>query len=445
MKRILTSFLLLLIIPIALFADARIDLAPYYAFAGIPVGSDVYQGGSGWTENNNKYNVTTWEPNGTHLSDITDVEMIGLFKISGLDLNITSPITVTVSAPNGLYMESQAEPSYRRPIEIWLFPKYFITSSWKTTSDSSVKLSEDNKSQTFFSDASSEKTYSYNNVWFDVALVLPGKLNKETNEIEVTAADGTVTYYRLIDATDYSCLATFTVTYGTMSETITIPFTGYYDSTKNTTSENGQYKQECDVSMNIVMNSNAYNINMKDDQGKWIDVGEISVLAGAKDLPQNGAYVLHNQYPVVFFSSSPNPLTQGDEFVMTLDSLKATDALTSQNSLGFGLRLGVPELDSSTDGATYSQTGYLTFDGTDYMNSTLLGYTDKTTYKQNFADAGFIIPHKYTAYTSSGKVHKDTVYYAYSSRIEMQLNTSDVTMVAGRYTGDIYVHVLLLN
>ena len=443
MKRILTSFLLLLIIPIALFADVRIDLAPYYAFAGIPVGSDVYQGGSGWTENYKKYNVTTWEPNGTHLTDITDVEMIGLFKISGLNLNITSPITVTVSAPNGLYMESQAEPSYRRPIEIWLFPKYYVSGS--ATSDNAVKLSEDNKSQTFFSDASSTKTYRYNNVWFDVAIVLPGKLNKETNEIEVTASDGTVTYYRLIDATDYSCLATFTVTYGTKSETLTIPFTGYYDSTKNTTSKNGQYKQECDVSMNVVMNSNAYNINMKDDQGKWIDVGEISVLAGAESLTINGATVINVQYPVVFFSSSANPLTQGDEFVMTLDSLKATDALTSQNSLGFDLRVGVPELTQTDDSAVYSTTGYLTFDGTAYMDSTLLGYTNTSTYKQNFADAGFIIPHKYTAYTSSGGVQKNTVYYAYSSRIEMQLDTSDVTMVAGRYTGDIYVHVLLLN
>lgn len=438
MKRILISFLFFLIIPIVLFADVNIDLAPYYAFAGIPVGSDAYKGGDGWTENNNKYDVTTWKPKGTYKDKITDAEMIGLFKVTGLASNITSPITVTVSTPNGLYMESQSEPAYRRPIEIWLFPKY------DGSNQSAVQLSEDNKSQAFFSDASSTKKYPYNNVWFDVALVLPGKLNTSTNEIEVTAKDGTVTYYRLVDATDYSCLATFTVTYGTKSETITIPFTGYYDSTKNTDG-NGQYKMECDVSMNIVMNSNAYNINMKDDQGKWIDIGEISVLAGAEYQPINGAVVLNPQYPVVFFSSSPNPLTQGDEFVMTLDSLKATDALTSQNSLGFDLRVGVPELTSTVDEAAYSQTGYLTFDGTAFMNSTLLGYTDTSTYKQKFADAGFIIPHKYTASTSHGGTHKDTVYYAYSSRLEMQLDTSDVTMVAGRYTGDIYVHVLLLN
>lgn len=439
MKRIMTSFLLLLIIPIALFADVSIDLAPYYAFAGIPVGSDAYQGGNGWIKNNNKYYVTTWQPTGNNKDKITDVEMIGLFKVSGLSKKITSPITVTVSAPNGLYMESQSEPAYRRPIEIWLFPKY------DRAGQTAVKLSDDNKSKTFFSDASTTKTYSYSSVWFDVALVLPGKLNTSTNEIEVTASDGTVTYYRLVDATDYSCLATFTVTYGTKSETITIPFTGYYDSTKNTSSKNGQYKQECDVSMNIVMNSNAYNINMKDDQGKWIDVGEISVLAGAEINNINGAVVLNPQYPVVFFSSSSNPLTQGDEFVMTLDSLKATDALTSQNSLGFDLRVGVPELTSTVDEAAYSQTGYLTFDGTAYMNATLLGYTNTSTYKQYFVDAGFIIPKKETAKTSNGGVHKDTTYYYYSSRLEMQLDTSDVTMVAGRYTGDIYVHVLLLN
>lgn len=440
MKRILTSFLLLLIIPIVLFADVNIDLAPYYAFAGIPVGSDVYKGTDSWVWSNNKYNISTWKPTGNNTTSYTDAEMIGLFKISGLT-NISSPITITVSTPNGLYMESEAEPSYRRPIEVWIFPKY------KGDKDTgAVKLSEDNKSQTFFSDASTDKTYSYTSTWFDVVLVLPGKLNTSTNEIEVTAADGTVTYYRLVDATDYSCLATFTVTYGTKSETITIPFTGYYDSAKNTDG-NGQYKQECDVSMNIVMNSNAYNINMKDDQGKWIDIGEISVLAGAeKNERGDGTVVINPQYPVVFFSSSPNPLTQGDEFVMTLDSLKATDALTSQNSLGFDLRVGVPELDSTTDGATYSQTGYLTFDGSAYMNATLLGYTNTTTYKQNFAEAGFIIPKKYTAYTShGGGDHLNTVYYAYSSRLEMQLDTSDVTMVAGRYTGDIYVHVLLLN
>ena len=453
MKKILTTLFILICISSVLLS-VSIDLAPYYAFAGIPVGSDVYKGTSGWVRNDAKYNSTTgtdgtWTPNGNNSSSFTDAEMIGLFTISSISY-ITSPVTITASAPNGLYMESQSEPAYRRPIEVLVFPKYTDGLSSDDIKNGYVILNNKKASYDFYADASSSKSYEHNSVWFDVVLFLPGTLNPATNEIEVTDSNNKTTYYNLVDASDYSCLVTFKVTYGDTSKTLTVPFTGYYDSSKNTSSANGQYKGLCDVSMNVVMNSNAYNINMEEDQGDWIDIGGISVLAGATEMSINGGDVIFEQYPVVFFSSSSDPFVQGDKFEMSLDSLKANDAHTNQNSLGFTLRVSVPELDSSVDGIEYSTSDYLTFDGTTYVTSALDGTvsTDSSAadyYKKKYADAGFIIPHKETAYTSRDGIHNNTVYYAYSSRIYLQLETSDVTMAAGRYTGDIYVHVMVMQ
>ena len=415
MKKILVIAFLFLAVVLGIFAaDATISLSPFYAISGIPIGSSLYNydGTGGWSGTSGQS------------STYTNSEMIGLFSVYGVSGGLTKSLTVSVSAPNGLYLESQSQPAYKRPIEVFLVPGYNFNQHLD-----SVKLSESQSYYTF--DISKAK--SATSIWFDVILVLPGTLDPDSDEITYNEKK-----YKLIEAEDYSCLATFTVTYGDTSESLTIPFSGYYSKSSNAIKSSS-------VSMNVVMNANAYNLNLKTDQGSWIDIGEVSVMTSGdkiNDSKNTAAKV------AVFFSSSSDPFTKGEKFKMVKDNLGATTAKTTQNSLGFTLKVSKPSYNTSNGDPDYSKVGsgdWLTFDGTAYMDSDLQGYTVTSTYKQLFASKGFIIPTYQVRYYSDSAQHGTTSFYQYTSRIEMQLDTSDVTMSAGRYTGDIYIHVMILE
>ena len=450
MKRI-TTLILISLIAFALFADTVV-LEPFYGISGLPVGSNYYKGG-GTGESAGKWIDATSKYNNVEGSDFTvkssysgtnytDVEMIGLLSLQDLSYDSTSEssfesdVKISVSAPNGLYMTSQSQPSYKRPIELWFYPA-------ARKGGSNLDNSKVYQYITQLSDATPSVTLNLSSVgsidvfWFDIVLVMPGKLNPETNEIEVEdKTTKKTTYYSLVDADDYSCLVTISVTYNGSTTTCTIPFTGYYDSSLNEQS----WKQD-GVSMNIEMNSKAYNLDLKSDQGNWIDIGGIS-FNGTRANSTAGVQVTKNTTAVIFFSSSNDPYTAGSKFQMVKDDLAATTARTSENSLGFKLRVTAPTTTTSTNsdyanyGASYSST-YLEFDGTAYIEKDVSSYTASV-----YSSKGFIVPDGASAYF---KVQNTKTWYEYSSRIQIQLENSSVTMLNGRYTGDIYVHVMLLQ
>ena len=426
MKRI-TVFIISALIAFSLRA-VDIAIAPYNAFSGVPVGNSYYHcdATGRWVASSTKW---TGSSKGTSINSdyehhFTDEEMIGVVSVqnNGSNFTIAGSITISATAPNGLYMISQSEPSYKRPIEIWFYPSYGSSGSDTRPEDNSYnkKLSNENPEQTWFvtkeDTPSGIKNGSYEALWFDVALALPGKLNPDTNEIEVTDENGNTVYYPLVKASDYSSIITITVTYTPWDgstpvvSTLTIPFTGYYDPDEGTVIKNAT------VSMNVTLESTAYNLNLE-KQGTLIDIGEIT-------------YMAETEKSVVFFSSSSDPFYNGGAFTMVKSGLGVNTQLTSQNSLGFTIRVSTPS------GSSLYSSDYIDYDGTLYIDKTL---TSGSVTQKTLADKGMIVPVK----TTYNPVHQGTkTKYTYSSRIYLIFDTSEVLMLSGRYTEDIYVHVL---
>ena len=437
MKKIGYILIFLFVSLFSLCAEVRIDLVPYQGFSGIPVGTNLFKGTgtaeSGadswpWASMTQKYtdNNASALNSETYRYHYTDKEMVGMIALQSHSSSSSSdfstftfkgPVTITVNAPNGLYLESQSDPYYRRPIELWLYPSYIQNKGdqQKLGSDYFVKIS--NQSPTI-SALSGLSITNATDVWFDVVLVLPGKLDEDTNEI--VTDDGT--RYPLKDAEDYSCLITISVEYydvdtkKTISNSITIPFSGYYKSGQT------QTIADSSVSMNIMMDAKAYNIDIDSERGKEIRIGNISFVG------TSGSFGTTAVNAAIFFSSSSSPTKEGSKFAMVLDSLGVNEERSSLNSIPFTLKVKNGE-----------GTGYITFDGTTYAKSSWDGIDD-------FDSTKFIIPQKDSGslfYNYGQGSSRYTIYFKnYVSDIILQLESNDLTMLKGRYEGEIYVHVV---
>ncbi|MDD6840541.1 MAG: hypothetical protein PUD65_04445, partial [Spirochaetales bacterium] len=130
----------------------------FNGFSGIPIGSIYYQGGQWRSDGESKVEYSS------------DNEMIAL--ISFWDITEPSsrskPFTISISCPNGMYMTSISNPTFKRPFEIEFNPSY---KSGNTVRGNGFKLSNDNPVYQFYMNT------NYNNFWFDVVVCLPVKNN----------------------------------------------------------------------------------------------------------------------------------------------------------------------------------------------------------------------------------------------------------------------------
>ena len=445
-KIVLISFVLFISI-FSCFATApnTLVIVPYDAVSGIPVGTNLYhsQAGGVWGFKS-KLDSDADSPN------FSDKEMIGLIQFMYVDedgspqvsnITMNGTITVTITCPNGFYLTSQSNPYYKRPFQILLRPNNG-DDGW--TTQKSKMVTEDQPTQTFTVNVTDR-----NHVHFDVAISLPGKTENSTKECTVTSSTGQTTIYPLADLTDYSAVVTFDVKYeGTdedgnevvLEKTLTIPFSGYYDSTATSQSPHTRTENYDGVSMNIILNSEAYNIDIKNKRGTWIDIGEFyfnMMLGQTTTEPDTIA--------VIFFSSSENPYdTSAEKFTMVHDDVTASTPLTTQNSIGFTLKTTNIDNTSETkefDGTTYLKTNG---DGTlssedDYIIPKFTEYKMYDFYSHNATD------YWGDTYVARGDGVSLRSTLRYSGRIEIKLDNNDITMLQGRYTETIYVHVMVYN
>ncbi len=422
MKKIATLSLFALIIISTVFAAAPTSLiiVPYDGISGIPVGSNYYHSDTSGTWERN-----TPQGKGESNVNYTDTEMLGIimFLNSGTSVTMKGKITVTVTCANGFYLQSQSNPNYKRPFEITLFD------SWNATGSQGHKISE--SEPTFTVDIDKTDTSSGNaQIHFDVCIRLPGTVDYDTNEC---TKDGII--YPLSVLSDYSAIVTFNVKYepessdyGTaLEKTVTLPFGGFYESNKSTSSKTGT------VSMSIVLNSDAYNIDIKSKLGQTISLGSMYYTmmlgSGITSTTQNNA---------IFLSSSANPEDKNAEkFALVKDDLSASDAKTALNSVGFKIKVTSYENTSSS----------ITFDGTTYFDTSLApsdistgsgsaGARVKAT--QTLTSTEYIIPNLYKEYMKAG----NRSYFSYSGSMELELDDNVITMLEGRYTATVYVHVM---
>ena len=238
---------------------------------------------------------------------------------------------------------------------------------------------------------------------------------------------------------DYSAVVTISVKYEcktsgktkVLEKTVTVPFGGYYDDSANPTAKEGT------VSMNIVLNSEASNIDIQNKLGKTINIGSMyyAMMVG-KDYESGKTTSLNS---AIFLSSSSDPDdTSATKFALVKDDVGATEALTSLNSVGFKLKV-----------TSYEDGTSRTFDGTTYFPSSgfapsesisvVSGYPgNRKKSTQTLTSDVFIIPDMYAEYMATG----NQVYFSYSGSIELELDDNVVTMQSGRYIETVYVHVM---
>lgn len=439
MKRILTFFTLILVfISFAYTYDFSnepntINIIPFNAVSGIPVGSDFYK-------SDEKGEWVSGSPTSTKGVNYTNDEMIGIIMFmrtvgtSTGQVDMNGNITVTVTCPNGFYLQSQSNPNYKVPFEIMLFD------SWNSNGSQGHKISEAEPTiNVSINNKSAGGTTDNQQFHFDVVIRLPGTVDTTTNEC---TKDGVI--YPLAALDDYSAVVTISVKYkctppttttgetNVQEKTVTVPFGGYYDGSANPTAKEGT------VSMNIVLNSEASNIDIQNKLGKTINIGSLYY---AMMVAKNPNYSTTSLNSAIFLSSSSDPYdTSATKFALVKDDVGATEALTSLNSVGFKLKVTSYEDGTSRtfDGTTYFPTSGFTPSENISVASGNPGDRNKST--QTLTSYVFIIPDMYAEYMAA--YNDKQVYFSYSGSIELELDDNVVTMQSGRYIETVYVHVM---
>ena len=126
----------------------------------------------------------------------------------------------------------------------------------------------------------------------------------------------------------------------------------------------------------------------------------------------------------IFLSSSADPLVAGDNFVLVKDDLSYDTQLTSANSINFEAKL--------VDLASGNEN---TFDGTASV-STSTAFSD--------LKSDWVLLDGAVTMVKYGAPHGDkaAVYREYQAEMQIKLEQSDVTLLQGKYEGEIYVHVV---
>ena len=404
MKKVIIVVLMLFIVMFLNAEDALPEFvyAPYIGFAGIPIGNTHYKGGSGWSWPYNDKTHANGGPGHGQDGDNTyeNAEMLALISLGGISEEYyDKKWTLSVSCPNGMYMVSMSQPTFKRPIEIYLYPK--SNDGIKNTSP--ISLSNSNPIATYDPGFESKPSGSWS-IWFDVVLVLPVDENGMDNENDRLTVDGNV--YPLVRTNDYSAIVTMSIDFEGAKNpvSLTMPFTGYYDGS-STPYNNAKYP----VAIDVNTYPEATNINLDiSNRGKWIDVGQLVFLL-------NGT-----NNTALFLSSSSDPFIQGDEFAMKKDDLAYNVPLTSVNSIGFTARL------------TDTSGNVNLFEGNDYVSSS----TDIPT-------SSVVISTKTTADFSADGEHGSVEFKQYQAEISIMLDSVDTTLLSGRYEEEIYCHVLI--
>ena len=409
-KAIIFSFILILSL-VSLFAMTSAG-STFNGFSGIPIGSIYYQGGP-------------WNQNGEEsVPNSSDNEMIALISFWGIT-DTTSrekPFTVSISCPNGMYMTSISNPTFKRPFEIEFNPSF--KKNGTTKREDGFKLSNDNPVYQYIMNK------DYDNFWFDVVVCLPVKhlggssyaMDYESDRLTVVE-NGRDVIYPLIEADDYTALVTIKIEHDDLATPIelVIPFSGYYKH--DTTAKNHKNSSTYKVALDIQTYPEAKNLDLGvNNRGKWISVGYISFLINGENTGNQAA-----NNAAIFLSSSPVATVKGDRFTLKKDDLTYSDTLTTTNSIKFDVQV-------VGDDGTISA-----FDGTDYFDTSNI-YVSQL--PSNFIKLnGDVGENKVTF--SDGEHNGDRYNRSYNGTMQVKIEQSDVTLAAGKYEGDIYIHVLV--
>lgn len=349
-------------------------------------------------------------------------------------------MTITVDCPSDFMFVSQSDTSYKRPFELYVIPKY---SHGNRVADEAVKevnpiLIDDSLPHSIDYPAANPSG-DYAGLWFDLILGLPG----EMDDNGVTYKN---VYYPLSDATDYTALVNITIEWEvnynidvywafrgwkhddsgtfTLRQTISIPFSGYCSF---------EAPAESVGSLYISTTTESQNINLNPDYIEPVKVADISYLYNFGHGDQIGDVTEDVNKTWLFLSASPDPWSNSDSNIFRMYHVSAGSEADEYNSIPFMVYV------EDTDGSNQ----YVEFTGNE----------DAYDFSPVTADGGssdFIKTkcnnEKSRSDSYSGGEYHPVQYYHYHSfdgEVWVEVMPQTDLMAAGRYIGDIYVHVIV--
>ncbi len=357
-----------------------------------------------------------------------------------------SEITVTIDCPSDFMFVSQSDTSYKRPFVLYLIPNYESVDNPGAGGTGKINrdfILVDNPSphEIKFGDSPDKE---YINIWFDLIIGLPGEMD-----------DNGVTYnnvyYPLSDATDYTAEVTIHMEWNleytvqrrgctsvgsptspwedeytssiSVNRTITIPFSGYCSF---------EAPAESVGSLYISTTTESQNINLNPDYIEPVKVADISYLYNFGHGDQIGDVTEDVNKTWLFLSASPDPWSNSDSNIFRMYHVSAGSEADEYNSNPFMVYV------EDTDGSNQ----YVEFTGNedayDFSPVTAVGgSSDFIKTKCN--------NEKSRSDSYSGGTYHPVQYYHYHSfdgEVWVEVMPQTDLMAAGRYIGDIYVHVI---
>lgn len=346
------------------------------------------------------------------LTGFRDDDGDGMFVV-----NSNNPITVTVEYDG--FFTSDENSVYVRPYSLYPLERT-RNNNGSTHSILGSVLEPGSDSFTY----PSQNILSYSagsgtnkRVWIDFILQLPGDKAPDGSGINVGN-----TYYPLIEGT-YSTEVTIKVEGPLGNDIITIPVVAQYEPDDNRTILN----RSSEVSLNVSPTANAVNLNLSDMlmTGESVKIGTFSFMLRTAT---NSTYSATNDMDLspnysIFLSASPDPFSQENNGFMFVheDYVVGESFYNEQNSVNF-------YVDVQGTGSTLGRNA--TFDGRDYADTDGKVKDTELLTKCN----------KETALAGGNNyIH----YHTFEGDIALYVpRNTNSQLNAGRYQGDIYVHVI---
>lgn len=376
-----------------------------------------------------------------------------------------SSVDIDIRSSTDYMYVSQSNPIYQRPYKLYASPRYNFSDG---TVDNQDKTHHSGESIEFYNDHISDNIdfrpkeaggYSHMNIWFDLILALPYDSYNESGVLWDNKE------FPLADSNDYSSVVTITirweqeyrieynegnwesvewaawrycydsprwVDYTTklgvsgvlrVEKTLSIPFSGF-----SSTIESGPLDDTGSLVITPYPAASNLSLDAEDTGGDAIPVAEIQFIMtyGSTN------YVLNpsTSNTWIFLSASPDPYASNPNGFMLVHD-EAGSILTSYNSTPYTVT--VTGITANSDGAGGDE---VVFDGKEKAADFYLNQTGPDSYIHTEPNYNLELPHTHGKYSH---------YSEYEGIVSVQIPRTPVAadgMRAGRYTSEIYIHVM---
>ena len=374
-----------------------------------------------------------------------------------------SPVDIDIRSSTDYMYVSQSNPIYQRPYKLYASPRYNFSHG---TLASQSKDHQSGESIEFYNDHISDKIdfhpdkaggYSHMNVWFDLILALPYDSYNESGVLWDNKE------FPLADSNDYSSVVTITISweqkyrieynegnwediwlvgsfydssrwvdYTTklgvsgvlrVEKTLSIPFSGF-----SSTIESGPLDDTGSLVITPYPAASNLSLDAADTGGDAIPVAEIQFIMTYGST--NDVLNPSTSNTWIFLSASPDPYASNPNGFMLVHD-EAGSILTSYNSTPYTVT--VTGITANSDGAGGDD---VVFDGKEKAADFYLNQTGPDSYIHTEPNYNLELPHTHGKYSH---------YSEYEGIVSVQIPRTPVAadgMRAGRYTSEIYIHVM---